>query len=541
MAPPSALSSPSEAIKEPRDYDVLLGRGAGTRMHIGNQQFLDWVEQVKPAYHATQSLEIKKSHAVRVIDAVKKCKGRFLEKDKHTNVWHEISDDRVLAKTKQALREKSTVGTATKTHGEAQAQVVHNPIFRQLGPEAFSYLEAARNLPLAPVNPPSAGAPSGLTTGTAPFPFPGVGSFQARPEFGGVSRLYLPGGPSLFPPAPGVLSGEDFVPRNVLSEFGILAEPPSRVLTRMDQLPTCNVGAFTQSRDGLEPFQQVSMGALASFVPPLPTEIGSSLADCPFAVDGSATCAHRVSEAKPSYLLDEAETTAGADLERISSFEAELADNLNAITEPALESSSEDLTPFPPGASDEDRIAAEFLLSMLTEPRRVVDHDTPLSNEEQNAALSDLFGAKCCVAQPHKRLKRDDRIPSLLFEMRRELEFFSGIETQAWLEASRKARVSEVDDRRLELFLHRDDLDPKKAARRLVTYWEERRKWFGPDKFCLPMTLHGAVQDDHVAIETGLTRMLPGLDDSGRQMILVSMSKNTKEGYTMASMVSTVS
>jgi hypothetical protein len=73
-----------------------------------------------------------------------------------------------------------------------------------------------------------------------------------------------------------------------------------------------------------------------------------------------------------------------------------------------------------------------------------------------------------------------------------------------------------------------------------VDYWESRREVFGPEKFVLPMTLSEALRDDLVALETCLLRILPQLDASGRQLLLVEPRCHTKKGYTSESMVRSV-
>jgi hypothetical protein len=59
-------------------------------------------------------------------------------------------------------------------------------------------------------------------------------------------------------------------------------------------------------------------------------------------------------------------------------------------------------------------------------------------------------------------------------------------------------------------------MNPKRAAQRFVTYWEERRKLFGPEKFHLPMTLKGAMRDDLETLKNGPMFQAPALDASGR-------------------------
>lgn len=76
------------------------------------------------------------------------------------------------------------------------------------------------------------------------------------------------------------------------------------------------------------------------------------------------------------------------------------------------------------------------------------------------------------------------------------------------------------------------------AANRFVKYWEKRRELFGIDKFCLPMTIEGALCDDKVALECGVFTVLPDPDASGRPILYYSPDRNTREGYETESMVS---
>ena len=63
---------------------------------------------------------------------------------------------------------------------------------------------------------------------------------------------------------------------------------------------------------------------------------------------------------------------------------------------------------------------------------------------------------------------------------------------------------------------------------------------FGQEKFALRMTLSDALCDDLVAIEACLCRLLPHLDTSGRQLLLLEPCRHTREGYTSESMVRSV-
>jgi len=61
---------------------------------------------------------------------------------------------------------------------------------------------------------------------------------------------------------------------------------------------------------------------------------------------------------------------------------------------------------------------------------------------------------------------------------------------------------------------------------------------FGPGKYLMRMTLSEALRDDLVALEAGVYCLLPRLDASGRQVLYLDPSRNTREGYTSESLVS---
>jgi hypothetical protein len=71
-------------------------------------------------------------------------------------------------------------------------------------------------------------------------------------------------------------------------------------------------------------------------------------------------------------------------------------------------------------------------------------------------------------------------------------------------------------------------------------YWEKRRQLFGQGTYHLPMTLRGALRDDLTALMAGVCVPLPRRDASGRLLIWYPVARNTFEGYTVRSMVSSV-
>lgn len=98
-------------IRVPHPNDVLSGRGGGINSHVGNVRFREWVAVRKNDYTLAPSKADKARVAKEVIDLVEHQTppGRFLQKDPTAvggaGWWVEIDEERVMAKTSQALRE----------------------------------------------------------------------------------------------------------------------------------------------------------------------------------------------------------------------------------------------------------------------------------------------------------------------------------------------------------------------------------------------------------------------------------------------------
>lgn len=91
-------------ITDPRDSDVLCGRGGAALRHPGNQTYRRLVNLNKSLYITclkTEKLKISRS----IVAAIREQDGRFLEKNMKTGTWQDIGDKKAIEKTSQALRE----------------------------------------------------------------------------------------------------------------------------------------------------------------------------------------------------------------------------------------------------------------------------------------------------------------------------------------------------------------------------------------------------------------------------------------------------
>lgn len=110
-------------IRSPHEHDVLSGRGGGINSHVGNQHFREWVAVRKNDYNLAPSKNDKARVAREVIALVEAQNppGKFLQKDQtavgsSSAWWVELDDDRVMAKTSQALREGAPSIRAAHKH-----------------------------------------------------------------------------------------------------------------------------------------------------------------------------------------------------------------------------------------------------------------------------------------------------------------------------------------------------------------------------------------------------------------------------------------
>ncbi|CAJ1930933.1 unnamed protein product [Cylindrotheca closterium] len=120
---PGDDKKPLALVSKPHPHDVLCGRGGRTNLHKGNIWFRRLVRSNRALYK-TCPKHTKLLVAKAVVKAVQgqDPPGRYLEADKTTGGWKEITYKRSLDKTSQALRERDPnpeSGALTTTAREA--------------------------------------------------------------------------------------------------------------------------------------------------------------------------------------------------------------------------------------------------------------------------------------------------------------------------------------------------------------------------------------------------------------------------------------
>ena len=117
-------------IAEPREADVLCGRGGAALRHPGNQTYRRLVNANKSLYITclkTEKLKISRS----IVAAIREQQGRFLERDAKNQTWYDIGDKKAIEKTSQALREgqpklrQKMIDTGQITASQAASMETH--------------------------------------------------------------------------------------------------------------------------------------------------------------------------------------------------------------------------------------------------------------------------------------------------------------------------------------------------------------------------------------------------------------------------------
>ncbi|KAL7539603.1 hypothetical protein ACHAWF_006459 [Thalassiosira exigua] len=154
------------------------------------------------------------------------------------------------------------------------------------------------------------------------------------------------------------------------------------------------------------------------------------------------------------------------------------------------------------------------------------------SDSDAAAIAADVFGHTAYLDGLASKIN----INAALTEMQTELSNIPVTEKSAMVEAQRM-KPQLLDDEHVLGFLWAENFSAPAAAKRLVRYWKDRYKLFGPDKFCLPMTLKGALKDDSLALSRGYVQLLPETDTSGRAVVYIDWSSHEPTvGYSEESM-----
>jgi hypothetical protein len=154
--------------KIPSTTDVLSGRGGPVNNHPGNFQFREFVKKRKDDYAAgdrKQRVQICREVIAQVYGQTPP--GRFLAKESRKSPWWvELDDDRIMAKTSQALREGAP--TIRKATVKPSQQAEYLPT-NMIGKISFSAAQSSRRAKKAKAS--AAAKSSRQATASTAIPF----------------------------------------------------------------------------------------------------------------------------------------------------------------------------------------------------------------------------------------------------------------------------------------------------------------------------------------------------------------------------------
>lgn len=170
--------------------------------------------------------------------------------------------------------------------------------------------------------------------------------------------------------------------------------------------------------------------------------------------------------------------------------------------------------------------AISYTAPLFTEEQEKKEKES-ITEEEILEVVKDVFGIEELIDET------EELLATSLAQFAQELAAIHDEEKESYNLALQKCpRVVEEETAPIR-FLRADDYDAKRAATRLVTYWESRLELFGPNRAFLPMTLDGAMADDIdcFAILLDGNYMLPK-DNHGRAVYFSDKSRSTNERLT---------
>jgi hypothetical protein len=153
-----------------------------------------------------------------------------------------------------------------------------------------------------------------------------------------------------------------------------------------------------------------------------------------------------------------------------------------------------------------------FFTAPIVTPEDEKAEREALTEDERHSIDKAVYGAEDEIAET------DAMVEKAVLLLQEALHEIPDVEKQGYLEALERAPLLVERESDAIRFLRCEEYDAWAAARRLVAYWEVRKKFFGPERAFLPMTQTGAMAEDMVYLEKGFNTMLPD-DDHGRPVV----------------------
>jgi hypothetical protein len=126
-----------------------------------------------------------------------------------------------------------------------------------------------------------------------------------------------------------------------------------------------------------------------------------------------------------------------------------------------------------------------------------------LTEDERQKLHNDLYGGEQLVPET------EEMVENGVAMLRQALQDLPDAEKEVYLEALERAPLLVESESKPVAFLRCEEYDASAAARRLVAYWDARKKIFGAERAFLPMTQSGAMAEDMEYLNLALFVALP--------------------------------
>jgi hypothetical protein len=137
-----------------------------------------------------------------------------------------------------------------------------------------------------------------------------------------------------------------------------------------------------------------------------------------------------------------------------------------------------------------------------------------MSLKEREEVYCDLHGVAEDIVEDPEFVGRK------LEELQRHLDQISPYNSKAFRLAESQS-PSFVNNRKIRLrFLRAEAFDPRKAATRMMRFFDFKLVLFGEDRLCRDITYFDLNNEDQTALKTGFTQRLPERDRAGRAVMV---------------------
>ena len=136
-----------------------------------------------------------------------------------------------------------------------------------------------------------------------------------------------------------------------------------------------------------------------------------------------------------------------------------------------------------------------------------------MSVQEREQSLNDIHGVSEAIHE------EPGFVRAKLAEVKMELSKLSTREKEAYMEAEDQNKQYVTCDKFCLKFLRAEMFDARLAAGRMVRFFDEKKKLFGPDKLTKEIELGDLDKEDRKFLESGIGQILPQRDRAGRQIM----------------------